>query len=178
MFTPSIKRFKQIIVADTNPKRIGKVKEKSIELKSYDKIKIVEPYSMPTQQIDIYSPCLTVGGILNKENIYTLYNHRNCKIVVGGTNHQLATEEDGLLMLASGMLYGPDFVVNGGGLINVYQELVNRSNEEHYNMQQAVNKVNGIYCTAKEIFERSSKEAQPTNIIANNIADERIKAKK
>ena len=41
-----------------------------------------------------------------------------CRIVAGGANNQLATPEDGERLRAAGILYAPDYVINGGGALH------------------------------------------------------------
>jgi glutamate dehydrogenase/leucine dehydrogenase len=67
---------------------------------------------------DIFSPC-ALGGLLNEVTIPQL----RCRAVVGAANNQLAVEEDGDRLAARGILYAPDFVVNAGGVINIFDEL-------------------------------------------------------
>ncbi|EBA14271.1 glutamate/leucine/phenylalanine/valine dehydrogenase family protein [Roseobacter sp. SK209-2-6] len=67
---------------------------------------------------DIFAPC-AIGGILNSETIPQL----KVGIVAGGANNQLATPEDGAALHAAEILYAPDFVANGGGIINVATEI-------------------------------------------------------
>ena len=54
----------------------------------------------------------------------TTHPQLRCKIVAGGANNQLA-DEDGTAgrCTSAGILYAPDYVINAGGLINVYNEL-------------------------------------------------------
>ena len=46
-----------------------------------------------------------------------------CRIIGGGANNQILTEDDGDAIHARGILYAPDFAINAGGLINVADEL-------------------------------------------------------
>ena len=67
------------------------------------------------QDVDIFSPC-ALGAGLNETTIPEL----DCAAVVGCANNQLATEKDAQRLADRNILYAPDFVVNAGGLINVY----------------------------------------------------------
>jgi leucine dehydrogenase len=66
-------------------------------------------------ECDIFAPC-ALGAILNDETIPRL----RCEIVAGGANNQLAGDSNGQALLDRGILYAPDFMINAGGLINVY----------------------------------------------------------
>src|SRR2546430_155819 len=70
------------------------------------------------QQDDIFAPC-ALGAIINDETIPQL----KVEIVAGGANNVLAEERHGDELEAKGILYAPDYVINGGGLINVNAEL-------------------------------------------------------
>lgn len=59
---------------------------------------------------DVYSPC-AVGGTLNELTIPQL----SCRLVAGSANNQLASDDDADRLLERGIVYAPDFVINGGG---------------------------------------------------------------
>ena len=177
LFTPLIERFKKIIISDTDPKKIARAEEEAIELGLYSKLKFVEHNAILTQKTDIYAPCLRQGGILDERNIHLLYEN-GCKIIAGATNHQLAREEDGELLHNLRILYIRDYVANGGGLTNVYLEWLSRQKNENYSVKSAVDRVGFIFYTVKDLLERSTQENKSTTRIANQIAEEKIKAKK
>lgn len=114
-------------------------------------------------EVDIFSPC-AVGAILNESTVERL----RCKAVVGAANNQLATERDGERLAARGILYAPDYAVNSGGIINVYQEY------EGYDEAKALQKADSIYGTMREIFRRSRTENVPPFLVADKIAEERL----
>jgi leucine dehydrogenase len=124
---------------------------------------------VPTDQIletdaEIFAPC-ALGAILNQRSIPNL----RCKIVAGGANNQLENEErDGNALHERGILYAPDFVINAGGLINVYNELTG------YNRDRALRMTRGIYLNMTRVFEISRAEGVPTYVAADRVAEERI----
>ena len=69
--------------------------------------------------------------------------------------------------MSKGILYVPDYIVNAGGIINI-------SFEENYQQEAAYKKVDEIYGTLMEVFEASARDDMPTNIIADQLARERI----
>lgn len=114
---------------------------------------------------DVYAPC-ALGATLNPETIPQL----NCAIVAGAANNQLLDENrDALALQARGILYAPDFVVNAGGIINVYNEL------ESYNQNRALKMAEKIYDTTLNIFKLSESQAITTNQAAIALAEKRIK---
>ena len=114
---------------------------------------------------DILAPC-ALGASLNEETIPEL----RCRIVAGAANNQLANEErDGVALHEREILYAPDFVINAGGLINVYNELAGQ-----YNQERALRMTRGIYLNLMRVFEISRTEALPTYVAADRMAEERI----
>jgi leucine dehydrogenase len=114
--------------------------------------------------IDIYSPC-ALGATLNDDSIAAL----KCRIVAGAANNQLDDEKiHGKMLMDKGIIYAPDFVINAGGLINVYSEL------DSYNREAAFAQTDKIYDFTLEILNKSSKEQIPTYLAANRMAEKRI----
>jgi leucine dehydrogenase len=127
-------------------------------------VKSVEPGDIHTVDCDFYSPC-ALGAGLNQTTIPQL----NCQAVVGSANNQLAADEDGDRIAKRGIVYAPDFVVNAGGLINVYDELLG------YSKMRALHRVDGIFGATKAILEMSKREAINPNEAAMRVAEARVK---
>ncbi len=127
-------------------------------------VKSVGPDEIHAVDCDFYSPC-ALGAGLNETTIPQL----NCQAVVGSANNQLATDEDGDRIARRGIVYAPDFVVNAGGLINVYDELLG------YSKMRALHRVDGIFQATKTILEMSKREAITPNEAAIKVAEARIK---
>ncbi len=114
---------------------------------------------------DVFAPCAR-GGILNQDTISRL----KCRAIVGCANNQLSTPEDGMRLWNRKILYAPDYVVNAGGIINIFVEY------EGYNRARAIERAEGIYGTLKTILIRSEREKTPPFLIADTIAEERLNA--
>lgn len=127
-------------------------------------VEIVSPESIYDVNADIFSPG-ALGAILNSQTIPKL----KCKVIAGAANNQLATERDGEEIFKRGLYYAPDYAVNAGGLINIYHE------REGYNRDKAYAHVAKIYDTIKNILEVSQQDKQPTNLVANRIAENRVR---
>lgn len=123
----------------------------------------VGPEDIYTVDCDIFAPC-ALGAILNDKSIPKL----RCDIVAGAANNQLLYPKHGVDLRERGILYAPDYAINAGGLINVAEEYAG------YNRQNVVTKVNAIFDTMTLIFERSERENKPTDVIADQIAHERV----
>ena len=112
---------------------------------------------------EIFAPC-ALGAIVNSDTIPRL----NVKIIAGAANNQLATKDDAKAVQERGILYAPDYVINAGGLINVYSELADWSTE------RSKRKAGEIYQTLLEVFELAREEKLTTAEAADRIAQRRI----
>lgn len=118
--------------------------------------------------VDVYAPC-ALGATINDSTIEIL----KAKIIAGAANNQLADEiKHGRILKEKGILYAPDFLINAGGIINVYAEL------EGYGKDEIFRKTENIYNTTLEIFNLSEKENITTHQAAFNIAQNRIDSHK
>ncbi|AZJ36364.1 Glu/Leu/Phe/Val dehydrogenase [Tenacibaculum singaporense] len=118
--------------------------------------------------VDIYAPC-ALGATINDESIAQL----KAKVIAGAANNQLANElKHGTMLKDKGIAYAPDFLINAGGIINVYAEVVG------YDKAESLKRTENIYNTTLEIFNLSEKENITTHQAAFNIAQTRIDARK
>ncbi|WP_299103801.1 Glu/Leu/Phe/Val dehydrogenase [uncultured Tenacibaculum sp.] len=118
--------------------------------------------------IDIYAPC-ALGATVNDESIAQL----QAKVIAGAANNQLANElKHGKMLQEKGIAYAPDFLINAGGIINVYAEVVG------YDKAESLKRTENIYNTTLEIFALAEKENITTHQAAFNIAQARIDARK
>ncbi|CAM1360235.1 Leucine dehydrogenase [Tenacibaculum sediminilitoris] len=118
--------------------------------------------------LDIYAPC-ALGATINDESIAQL----KAKVIAGAANNQLANElKHGMMLKEKGIAYAPDFLINAGGIINVYAEV------EGYDKAESLKRTENIYNTTLEIFNLSDKENITTHQAAFNIAQVRINARK
>ena len=116
--------------------------------------------------VDIFAPC-AMGGIINDETIPKL----KCAIIAGAANNQLEKEKKhGKALLDKGILYAPDYVINAGGLINIYNEL------QGYNREKAMSEIENIYKILTEVLDYAEKEGVPTPVASKIYAEERIMA--
>jgi leucine dehydrogenase len=117
------------------------------------------------QEAQIFSPN-ALGAIVNDETLPRL----KMEIIAGGANNQLAEDRHGDELERRGVLYAPDYVINGGGVINVYGEL------HRWPMERAKKKAGEIYETLLRIFEMARREKIPTYKAADRLAQQRIAA--
>lgn len=75
-----------------------------------------------TRPCDVLAPC-AMGGILSYRTIPAL----RTKIIAGAANNQLLTEQDATRLADRGILYCPDFLINSGGIMDIYNRQSNAS---------------------------------------------------
>jgi len=128
---------------------------------------VVSPDDVYDTECDVYSPC-AVGGTLNAGTIARL----RCRIVAGSANNQLAEPEDAARLHARGILYAPDFIVNAGGIIQLFLLEDRGSTEDE--MQRHLHAVGD---TLRDIFARGGDPAEAADALAaERIAQKRDEA--
>ncbi len=118
------------------------------------------------QDVDVLAPC-ALGAILDEQSIPRI----KASVIGGAANNQLATEEDGQRLFERGILYAPDYVINGGGIISVSFEYMGHKTESDVHAQIAT-----IPERLADIFSMSDKQQKPTNVIADSIAESIVTA--
>lgn len=146
-----------ITATDINPERVALAKEK------FPRITLSSPESIHTLAVDAYAPC-ALGSEFHENNIQDL----RCKIICGGANNQLVTPGIGTELFHKNILYIPDYLANAGGLINVVAEW----EPSGYNRSHVLEKVKNIQNTAALVIALSQSEKQPTNIVADALAQD------
>jgi leucine dehydrogenase len=148
----------RLTVADLNANAVAKAQ------KDYAAT-VVDVGDILTIPADILAPC-AIGAILNKNSIAGL----QVQVVAGGANNQLATPEDGARLHARGILYAPDFVANGGGIINVATEILRIGDRKAWVGQ----KLAALDRTMERILTRARILNVSPNDVAEQIVDEML----
>ena len=125
---------------------------------------IVQPDEIYDQEADIFSPN-ALGAIINE----TTLDRLKVKVIAGGANNQLIIPEMGEFVRRKGILYAPDYVINGGGIINVASEI-----RGDYSMDWVNAKLDALIDTLEQVMDTALSEDVPTNIVADRIARARI----
>ena len=124
---------------------------------------IVKPDEIFSVDCDVFAPC-ALGAIINDETVEKL----KCKLVAGAANNQLKEQRHGDVLARRNILYTPDYVINAGGLINVYVEL------ESYSKERAMRICRGIFYNCKKVFDIASREGITTYLAADRMVEERL----
>jgi leucine dehydrogenase len=152
-----VKENAEVIISDIYEDRVKDVVSKF-------GVKAVDVSEVYNQKIDVYSPC-ALGATVNDETLAKL----TCSIICGAANNQLANEQiHGAEVQKRGILYAPDYLVNAGGIINCYWEIIG------YSREAAFAQAHSIYDKTLEIYSKSKSENIPAYLAANLLAEARI----
>jgi leucine dehydrogenase len=121
----------------------------------------VDPEEILFQQVDVLAPC-AMGAVLNTDTIPRL----RAGIVAGAANNQLATEEDGRYLQDRGILYCPDFLINAGGIIDVYHQRLGSGSE------QKLAHIGRVEEKLLQVLNQAQQAHQPTHVIAEQLAEQ------
>ncbi|XBQ16046.1 MAG: Glu/Leu/Phe/Val dehydrogenase dimerization domain-containing protein [Oceanicaulis sp.] len=124
---------------------------------------------VPTDEIydvdaDVFTPC-ALGAVINPDTIDRL----KVKIVAGAANNQLLTRDMGEALRKRGILYAPDYVINAGGIINVMGEI-----DPRFDAKWVEGKLVTLKRTLGEILDTAENEGRPANLVADELARQRI----
>lgn len=115
--------------------------------------------------MDIYAPC-ALGATLNDDTIPRL----KCSIVAGAANNQLQDElKHGYMLLDKSITYAPDFLINAGGLINVYNEYLGG-----YNRNRVFEQAEKIYTTCLNILNLAEADKITSQEAAIKLSEKRM----
>ena len=143
----------EILVADVNPVSVTRVRDEFGAVE-------VAPADILSSEVDVVAPC-ALGNILDEQSIDRLH----ATVIAGAANNQLNVEADGARLTERGILYCPDFVINGGGIVSAAREYLGNSSEN-----QVRSEVERIPARLSGIFEQANNTSRPTNVVADELA--------
>ncbi|WP_422443616.1 Glu/Leu/Phe/Val family dehydrogenase [Thermoanaerobacterium sp. DL9XJH110] len=147
-----------VTATDIYPDRVKEARENF-------NIKTVGPDEIYEVPCDIFSPC-ALGAVINENTVDRL----RCKIVAGAANNQLKDESFARRLMERGILYAPDYIVNGGGVINVAEELSGTP----YSIERVFKKLTIIPARLKEVFSCSAAKGVTTAEAADIVTEKRF----
>lgn len=146
----------KLIVSDIDASRTNRVREEMGAT-------VVPNDQIFAQDVDVFAPC-ALGAVLDDGTIPQI----RAKIIAGAANNQLAEPRHGDALQARGIVYGPDYAINAGGLVNVAQEYAG------YDEKVSREKVLRIYDTIFEIVERAKATGVSSDKVADQIVEEKL----
>lgn len=153
-----LKEGADVVIADINEENIK-------QTTAIGPCTVTSPDSVYMEMMDIYAPC-ALGATLNENTISKL----KCAIIAGGANNQLDDEvEDSKRLEERNILYAPDFLINSGGVINCYVEVIGE-----YDRKKAFEGCEQIYRRTTETLAYAQMHNVSTHDAALALAQERI----
>jgi leucine dehydrogenase len=153
-----VKENANVMITDISDEKVKAVAEKY-------KVTAVSQEDVYGLEVDIYAPC-ALGATLNDTTIPQL----KCSIIAGAANNQLKDEiRHGYMLIDRGIAYAPDFLINAGGLISVYNEYLG-----NYDRTRVFEHTERIYTTCLNVFELAESEKMSNQEAAIKLAEKRI----
>ncbi len=146
----------QLTVTDIDQEKVDRV------VKEFG-AKAVAPEEIYGVDADIFAPC-ALGAIINDDTLQVF----KVDIIVGGANNQLLEPRHAKAVEEKGILYGPDYLVNAGGLINVYAEI------ENWPAERSLRKAGEIHNTLIRILELAEAEGITSAEASDKVAEQRM----
>lgn len=148
----------RIFIADLNAEKVKKLS------RQFD-VTVVTGDEIYDLDVDVYAPC-GLGATVNDQTIDRL----KCSIIAGAANNQLQDEvRHGYMLKDRSIEYAPDFVINAGGLINVYHEFLG-----NYNRKRVMERAEKIYDTCLSVLMVADREGISNQEAAIKLAEKRI----
>ena len=129
-----------LVLADMDESRARRAARPGVD-------RVVSPDQILRIPADGFVPC-ALGGVLDHPTIATL----QCEIVVGAANNQLSEPADAGRLAARGILYGPDYIANAGGVIDGARSLFGWTDERTQTAIEAIfDTMLGIFASAEAL---------------------------
>ncbi|MYL98204.1 NAD(P)-binding domain-containing protein [Novosphingobium sp. FGD1] len=143
----------RLVIADIDPARCDRLaQETGASIVAIDEIAGADA--------QVFAPC-ALGGALDDATVAAL----RAGIVCGAANNQLAAPHLAEVLMARGIDYAPDYVVNAGGIINVAAEYLGESAEE------VRGRVMQIGPRTRAILETAKAGNLPPPVVADRMAE-------
>jgi leucine dehydrogenase len=156
----------KLVICDVNGDAVAAVAARTGAL-------VATPETIFDAEADVFAPC-ALGGAINALTLPRL----KVKVIAGGANNQLAGPDVGRAVFERGIVYAPDYVINGGGIINAAAEILAVEAGRAYDAAWVEGKVARMINTLDEVLGGSAIEGRPTNEVSDEIARGRIAAAK
>ncbi|WP_353951378.1 Glu/Leu/Phe/Val dehydrogenase dimerization domain-containing protein [Knoellia sp. S7-12] len=153
----------QVVVTDINAAAVAALQANHTGIETLGDVA-----ALVRADLDVYAPC-ALGGALDDDTVDVL----KARIVCGGANNQLVTEGDGGTadrLVARGVTYCPDFLVNAGGVIQVSDELLG------FDFDRAKVGATAIFEHTLEVLRTADERGETPAAAADHIAEKRMAA--
>ncbi|MBV60008.1 Glu/Leu/Phe/Val dehydrogenase dimerization domain-containing protein [Abyssibacter profundi] len=147
----------ELVVADIHAPNV----ERAVQAFGAQAVPVAD---IDAQDVDVFAPC-ALGSAINASTLPRL----KAKVVAGAANNQLDRTAYDAALMERGILYAPDYVINAGGIIDIFYERTG------YTWEKVERHLKGIGDTVTQVFERARSEGLPTGQVADLIAESRFR---
>jgi leucine dehydrogenase len=154
----------KLIITDVNQEALQRIAAKT-------GAQVVAPDAIFDVDAEVFAPC-ALGGAVNAETILRI----KAPVIAGAANNQLSGQDVGRALHERGVLYAPDYVINGGGIINVAAEIRALEAGSAFDPAWVDAKLARLMQTLEEVLVQAETERRPTGEVADEIARGRIRA--
>jgi len=151
-----------VVVSDLRPEAVARVRA------AHATVEAVDVDALPTSDVDVYAPC-ALGGSLSDEVVDALKG----AVVCGAANNQLVHPGVATALDARGVLYVPDYVANGGGLIQVADEALH-ARSGGFRFARAKARATSIHTTTLAVLRTAAAEGVAPVAAADRLAERRM----
>lgn len=124
---------------------------------------IVEPNEVLGYPCDVFAPC-AAGRLVDAQNAEGL----KCAVIAGAANDVLAHRDAAAVLMARGIDYVPDFLINSGGVVSIYAR---RCRWDEERTEAAVRTIGQ---RVAQVLERSRRTGSTPLELAEELASERL----
>ena len=177
--TGSLKGLKVVVqgVGDLGSELVKQLIEEEANItitdKIYDRIKVIQdevsdikiekPENIYKVDCDFFCSCAT-EKLIEKKDLTTI----NCKVLTGGTNQPLKNIKDVSILKENNVLYVPGYIINGGDIIQMTNEI------EGYGSEKVDNELNDIYRRTLDLLTESKETDTDVCDLATKKAEEYV----
>jgi valine dehydrogenase (NAD+) len=151
----------RVVVTDVKASATAALQEKHREVEV-----VADVGALVRTELDVYAPC-ALGGALDEATVQAL----SAKVVCGAANNQLVVEGPGgtaQALMARGITYAPDFLVNAGGVIQVSDEL------HGFDFARARQRTASIFDTTASVLRVAADQGISPAAAADRLAEARM----
>jgi len=145
----------EVTIADVNKHNIQRITDTM-------NVHVSSTETILSEDVDVIAPC-ALGGAINCSSLKSM----KARVIAGAANNQLQSSSVGDDVTSRGLLYAPDYVINAGGVIDVYYQ--GKADRDNSMVNKHVEKIGD---TLVNIYERAKSEQRFTGAVADQIAQE------
>ncbi len=151
-----------VVVSDVRTEAVERVRA------THPQVEALDVEALPTADLDVYAPC-ALGASLTDEVVDAL----KAAVVCGAANNQLAHPGVEDVLDARGVLYVPDYLANGGGLIQVGDEALH-AHSGGFRFDRARALATTIFDTTLTVLRTAQADGIPPALAADRVAEQRM----